>query len=108
MINALYGQKFNGYMGICTAIPLRKYDIVDVDVFKVSDTKRRGPRSEVPSLAYRGWTYVRDMDFGPPPKTAWEQSLNRHNEMILVKLHQKNNLDNIVEDTEFVVGNYHM
>ncbi len=41
-ITALYGRTFNGYMGIGTAYPLHYYDTVEVDICRLSDTRKGG------------------------------------------------------------------
>ena len=47
MVTGLYGNKFNGYMGVAVAVPTAKYDILDVDITRIADTKRlpRKPRA---------------------------------------------------------------
>lgn len=43
----LYGNKFNGYMGVGIAVPLSQYEINDIDITRISDTKRFPRKSEL-------------------------------------------------------------
>jgi hypothetical protein len=51
-VTACYGNKFNNYMGCGIAVPTDKYDIVDVDITRVADTKRT-PRKDRPNFLTR-------------------------------------------------------
>ena len=57
LATALYGSRFNGYMGVTTAIPMDEYDIVDCDISVVADTSPffRKPR---PTLLSKILAYV--------------------------------------------------
>lgn len=40
MVTGCYGNKFNGYMGVAVAVPLQAYQVIDVDITRIADTKR--------------------------------------------------------------------
>lgn len=42
MITGLYGKKFNGYMGVVLAYPTSIYDVLEVDIATLSDTREGG------------------------------------------------------------------
>jgi 2',5'-phosphodiesterase len=48
LITALYGKRFNGYMGIATAYPTQHFQTLDVDLCRLSDTRPGGwPRPPI-------------------------------------------------------------
>eukprot|EP01038_Epipyxis_sp_PR26KG_P008906 gene8906-12010_t len=108
-VTGFYGSKFNGYMGIGVAIPLSKYEIVDVDITRVADTKRM-PRKDKPSLigSYINWMKNLLNSIGlflrlvKPKDDMWDNVLYRYNQMINVRLKSKS------DGKTFVVGTYHM
>lgn len=109
LINALYGNRFNNYMGISLAVPLDKYNILDVNIQKVSDTKvtprkpkftkfqelLNGIQSFFIKLAIFFKLYT-------PPSDVWGNVLYRSNEMISARLQDK------TSEKTFFVGTYHM
>eukprot|EP00599_Poterioochromonas_sp_BG-1_P015039 CAMPEP_0173161836 /NCGR_PEP_ID=MMETSP1105-20130129/18862_1 /TAXON_ID=2985 /ORGANISM="Ochromonas sp., Strain BG-1" /LENGTH=358 /DNA_ID=CAMNT_0014081377 /DNA_START=45 /DNA_END=1121 /DNA_ORIENTATION=+ len=110
-ITALYGNKRNGYMGVAMAVPTSKYDIKDVDITCIADTKR------MPRVAYKPPTLFTNMwkaisswvvglmiywKFYKPPLDIWDNTLYRKNQMICARLEHKE------QEEEFVVGTYHM
>ena len=99
-ITGLYGNKFNGYMGVATAVPLKNYEILGVDITKVSDTKKtmRKPKfTMVQKLIYA----VKDtllqilskIGLWKPTPDSWKESLRRNNEMIHVRLKSKDDIN---------------
>ena len=114
-ITGLYGNKFNGYMGVGMAIPLSEYEILDADVTRIADIKTVvKPKREKDNVVVETiknfiyWPLVRFLKaLGVIPerkKTVWEESLNRFNQMISVRLQPKG----AAAGSEFCVGTYHM
>jgi mRNA deadenylase 3'-5' endonuclease subunit Ccr4 len=110
LITACYGAKFNGYMGVAVAVPTSEYDIVDVDVTRVSDTKRmqRKPKPGYFQTIFNTVskflnTLALQIGLRKPAFDFWDNVLYRTNQMICVRLKGKG-----VQDKPFVVGTYHM
>lgn len=115
----LYGSKFNGYMGVGIAVPMEKYNILDVNVVRVADTKRtvkiRKDDLGVPRLWLNYFTRVlwqplmdllmRVGLLSRPTEDPWDLALRRFNQMVCVKLAP---LHDSSGDDAFVVGTYHM
>ncbi|RYY86200.1 hypothetical protein EON63_06105 [archaeon] len=108
-VTALYGNKFNGYMGVGVAVPREKYTVLDVDITKVADTKRmaRTPKpTYFMSLILRVKSFflsiLQMLKLYEPPFDMWNNVLYRHNQMICARLQQKET------GKKFVVGTYHM
>lgn len=133
-VTGLYGNKFNGYMGVGMAVPLSEYDVLDVDITRIADTKtvarkkhEKGILATLKNLFY--WPLVRFFKaLGILPekqKSVWDESLNRFNQMVSMRLQPKG----IAADdkmgssdalpgasspaasksvSSFVVGTYHM
>lgn len=110
-IPALYGGKQSNYMGVAVAIPTIKYDILQVDVHRVSDTKKfawevRPDRNAGLSLYDSLMAPFRY--FFPPPVDfrvefkPWTQAKNRYNKMVAVRVRDKQSQE------VFWVGTYHM
>lgn len=110
-ITALYGNKRNGYMGVAMAVPTSKYDVKDVDITCIADTKRM-PRVayKPPTLFTNVWKAISSWVVGlmiywkfyKPPLDIWDNTLYRKNQMICARLEHKE------QEEEFVVGTYHM
>jgi len=108
----LYGSKFNGYMGVAMAVPLHKYDILDVDITRVADTKRNARRVQlgfVQEWLRRVGNYVRSLLVNwklldRPEEDAWQLANSRFNQMISMRLAPKGSGGG----GAFVVGTYHM
>lgn len=48
LITALYGKRFNGYMGIATAYPTQHFQTLDIDLCRLSDQRPGGwPRAPI-------------------------------------------------------------
>jgi 2',5'-phosphodiesterase len=100
LITALYGNKFGGYMGVATAVPIDSFDIRRVNIKRVADTIPR-PSPLPPSIFQRILSFFRRL-FWKQVEDSWQRSISRNNELIAVTLTPRN------EDNPFVVGNYHM
>ena len=125
LITGLYGGKFNGYMGVALAVPLSEYDILDADVTRVADTKKvtRAPKESGLLHALKNIFYwpalrmLKALGWYEPPKSAWDEALNKFNQMVVVRLRPKQaqqqaapsaSADESDTASSFVVGTYHM
>ena len=119
-ITALYGRKFSGYMGIGTAYPTAHFQTLDVDLCRLSDTRKGGwpkPREDLnqPSL-FSKFIYNPLMSAAQsigvlsiPPTNPWEKSQYRSNEFIAVQLQRRNKQQvNNNQTPPIWIGNYHM
>jgi len=118
-ITALYGHKFNGFMGVGIAIPYAKYSIVDVDICTLGTTLSL-PRQPKPSML----TTLYEKCFGKSdPCPYWQSAAGRSNRMITVVLQpiendvykklrsaskKKASSTDSSSDNNFCVSNYHM
>jgi 2',5'-phosphodiesterase len=108
-ITGLYGNRFNGYMGVGIAVPRAQYEIVDVDITRVADTKRL-PRAPKPSYiisliaSLKNWVlgWFQYMNLYTPPFDMWDNVLYRTNQMISTRLKHR------TCGKTFVVSTYHM
>lgn len=104
LVSANYGKKFNGYMGVALAFPLKDFEAVDVNIARLSDEREGGwPRDEETiTLASQLWTGVQSFVtaslnvFGFMPQSRddkpidhWQMSERRFNAMITVQLKDK-------------------
>jgi len=107
-ITGLYGNKFNGYMGVGVAVPTAKFDILDADITKIADTKK----FQTPSKS-RSSTYFQKIGSAlvnlyrvvfPVAEVVnpWKEAASKANQMVTVRLREKTN------EKVFVVGTYHM
>lgn len=116
ILTGLYGNRANGYMGVAIAIPLDKYDVVEIDIKKIGDSKRATVPSRVESKGFWNGAVSRITKTLEAAKNIWggegyvetENSFwdwvkKRENQMICVRLQSK------MDPAEsFVVGTYHM
>jgi len=124
-ITALYGKKFNNYMGIAIAIPLDRFQILDVDICRLSDYRENGwprlPESEPDGFTTSTIKKLRKgvvtglnlflypvkalLSISPPKKPIdhWRLSENRFNEFIFCRIASKTN-----PEKTFCISNYHM
>lgn len=110
LINASYGNKFDGYMGVAVGVPLSDYEISDVDITRVADTKSIArepkPRGFIDvTLAKMGKIYRavgRIVGSYKDPIELWDSVTHRHNQIISLRLKCRQS------DKSFVVGTYHM
>lgn len=107
---ALYGKKFNGYMGVGMAVPMDKYDIIDCDIQCIGDTKKviRSPKPKgVNAWLKKGADILRKLKvMKRVEESPWQLAARRANQMICMKLREKK--DGVSSDDSFVVGTYHM
>lgn len=109
-ITGLYGNKFNGYMGVGMAVPLKKFDITSVDITRIADTKRMPYKPKVTGFFPTLFKTIKSLlvNFAiylklyKPPIENWDNALYRSNQMICTRLTCKDT------GKTFVVGNYHM
>ena len=110
LTTALYGNKFNGYMGIGIAIPLNSYNIELVDIKRISDIKtvEYKPRQERPTILSKILSLTKQMIknlFVTPQKPiqdAWDAALDRKNQFLSVIVNSKE------DKKSFIIGTYHM
>jgi len=110
LVTGLYGHRFNGYMGVAIAAPLKDYDLLGVDITNVADTKRvvRKPK---PTLVEKLLQMLKEpllqllkmVGVWKPKLDPWKESLRRSNQMVSVRLQPK-----AAGGRPFVVGTYHM
>ncbi len=109
MVTSLYGNIWNGYMGVATAVPLKDYEILAVDITKIADTKKmiKKPKptliQKVIAAIHGHFLYVAKLlGMWKPPFDVWKESLRRSNEVVTVRLQSKSG------GRPFVLGTYHM
>jgi len=112
VVFAQYGKQMNGYMGVMMAWPTKVFQVLDVELCKLTDTapKRVWPRSEAGPLARFGYlTYqgLTDILGCRPPEFEteggeWKLAQGRMNEAILVRLRPR------ATSCDFCVATYHM
>lgn len=113
-VTGLYGNKFNGYMGVGVAVPLDKYSIEGVDITRVADTKKmiRKPQDySVIKLARRFLLdpllgLIRSLGLFRPAFKPFDDAMKRMNQMVTLKVTPKNKPAD--QSSSFVVGTYHM
>lgn len=112
MVTALYGSRFNGYMGVAVGWPLAKFTAEDIDICRLSDTREEGwpkspPQGSFDTLVQGAYSFIRPSleklgVLSQSPTDAWSLSQNRNNNLITVKLVDKESL------RSFAVATYHM
>jgi mRNA deadenylase 3'-5' endonuclease subunit Ccr4 len=138
LVTGLYGNKFNGYMGVGIAYPLDKFTLLEADITKIADTKkmpkRKWDKSEK-ELGFRQkvkktWESLRQI-WGSSNSTSngnwkkdrerefdlWQEVTRRSNQAVALRLQFKSpssssssskNQKNSNKNKQFVVGTYHM
>lgn len=113
LITGLYGPKKTGYMGVGIAIPIKKYEICDVDITCIADTKQLPQKSEqsislfnsfvnkVKTMIINIAVYLKLYDLPMNVNYLWETALGRPNQMVCTRL-----MD-LKSSKEFVLGTYH-
>jgi hypothetical protein len=118
LVTGNYGKQFNGYMGVCTAWPTADYEVLDVDICRLADTREEGwPKWEKKSfvdgvvarvsglwegaMAQVGFKKNRQSDQETPPD-HWTLSQRRFNVLVTTTLRDKKS------GVAFSIGNYHM
>jgi 2',5'-phosphodiesterase len=114
LVTGLYGKKFDGYMGVGIAYPIAKYDVVDIDITRVADTKslfkpKVYDRSKSVFLAklndllgYLGLKVSKKPPVSSRAEMIWDEALYRFNQMVTMRLKDKQT------GSEFCVATYHM
>lgn len=122
LVTGLYGKKFNGYMGVGIAFKTSSFDVLGVDISRLSDKREGGwprkPKEPERNVVVRkaidtyGFATTTTKSFlrllglynAPkwPPQDAWSMAENRFNQLVTVKLQDK------ATQKSFAVGNYHM
>lgn len=100
LITALYGSKFNGYMGVATAVPIDSFEIHGVHIKRISDLIITPPPSP-PTLFQKIVSFLWALFF-KNVENPWQKSIARSNQLIAVKLKPRG------ENASFTIGNYHM
>jgi len=101
---ALYGSKFSNYMGVGIAWP-DKYKALDVKIQRLADVSKDWPKTQKKrDNAVVAWLLAPLRFLWPAKKefSAWEVASNRHNQLVAVKLQDKQTGD------VFWVATYHM
>ena len=127
MVTGLYGNKFNGYMGVCLAWPTERFATVDVDICRLADVREDGwpvpPNHHDNNDDTTGWmtgalqrvtawwdtTWARVWSSHQEPPTTWDDppehwalSERRFNVLVTATLRDKQT------GQTFCIGNYHM
>ena len=90
MITGLYGNKFNGYMGVATAYPADEYELLEADITRVGDTKRL-PKKQRPSYIKKLFMDLYSMVYSGLSKllkwkaNPWTLAINRNNQVIAAR-----------------------
>lgn len=112
LVTGLYGKPFNGYMGVCLAWPTNKFNVVDVDISRVSDKREGGwPADEGVSLTRRMISGVQGFLDRPLKLLGmaseekidhWKMAERRFNVLVSAKLEE------VDSKRTFAVSTYHM
>ena len=106
----LYGNKFNGYMGVAVAWPSKTYDLVGVDTCRVADTIVEGPWERGPKPGRvrkfldrlgKARRAITDPP-GRPPFETWREASRKHNLLVTATLKPTDG------SGQFCVASYHM
>ena len=118
LTTALYGKKFNGYMGVAIAVPTGKYEVEACDIQCIGDTKKVAREAKLTGfrrLLNRGANALRALKImKQKQENPWQLAARRANQMICVKLKPKEGTSSgdVMETNSggesFVVGTYHM
>lgn len=130
MVTALYGRKFNGYMGIATAYPMNQFETLNVDIHRLSDKREGGwPRppliskdessiskrlkSVLSTLSQKLIppilrTIVSSNNSNREDQNPWERSEYRSNKFVAIRLLRKSDGEEYDDSKPFWIGNYHM
>lgn len=122
LVTGLYGKKFNGYMGVGIAFKTSSFDVLGVDISRLSDKREGGwprkPKEPKRNAIVRfakdcyGFAATTTKSFlglvglyeAPrwPPQDAWSMAENRFNQLVTIQLQDKST------KKSFAIGNYHM
>jgi len=117
-VTGLYGNRFNGYMGVALAWPTYRFQSEAVDITRASDAKAWPKPASSPKTgigawwgktkSYTGkvWRGVREaVRFGKPPRPPiepWAESARRQNVLVSARLRDR------ATGRAFCVSTYHM
>mmetsp|Transcript_61607 Transcript_61607/g.156589 ORF Transcript_61607/g.156589 Transcript_61607/m.156589 type:complete len:435 (+) Transcript_61607:66-1370(+) len=115
---AQYGNPFNNYMGVMMAWPRDKYEALDVEISKISETAPPGtwPKggkdsSVLTPFGYLTYNGMKEVLGCPPPEPVkdnsnfeWDLAKSRNNEAVFVRLRPRGQPD----QPSFCVATYHM
>lgn len=112
LVTGLYGNKFNGYMGVAVAYPTEAFEAVDVDISRLADKRVGGwPRAPDPTLTDQVLSTVKPFWTIPlgfaglwkkPKEDEWAMSQRRYNILVTITLKDKKS------GQAFCIGTYHM
>lgn len=112
VVFAQYGSAFSGYMGVMLAWPIHEYEVVDVEICKVSDTaaKELWPKEVRRAPEHYGFLTGLELykELGVKvPKSEyhfdeWDTARKRQNEAVLARFRHRQS------EQPFVVSTYHM
>lgn len=109
-VTGLYGRPFNGYMGVAMAWPTSAFETIDVDISRLSDTRKGGwPREDPdsedidtkPCFSLFSWLFPKKKS-DEETLDPWEYSERRFNVLLTATLKDKDS------KKQFCIGNYHM
>jgi len=101
----LYGNVWSGFMGVGMAFPTDRYDVVNVDIQKLADTKywpKPKPLSFLQKLTANVVKLWRKVTRTKPPEDPWRVARYRKNGVIHCALRCK------TSEEQFSVVTYHM
>ncbi|KAL7570373.1 hypothetical protein ACA910_017211 [Epithemia clementina (nom. ined.)] len=115
LVTGLYGKPFNGFMGVALAWPTSLFDVVDVDISRLSDTRQEGwpkePEVDFIQSLWRGLNgaVAKSMKLiglakneNDDPPEHWSLSQSRLNFILTASLRDKES------GKIFSVATYHM
>jgi len=112
LVTGLYGNKFNGYMGVAIAYPIETFETIDVDISRLSDKRIGGwpvepvkSRTEYFMESVASYVKAPFKMFGllqKPKEDHWSMSKRRFNILLTTTLKDKES------GKSFCLGNYHM
>lgn len=116
-----YGYDLSGYMGVGLAVPTGRFEILDVDLCRLSDTppkefwpKRSSERTYLNEFGLLTWKGLREVLGARPPREAsgipaggkpnddWHLARDRRNQMVAVRLRSR------ASGEIFCISTYHM
>jgi len=106
LVLSLYGHQHNGYMGVGLAVPLDRFEVMQVQLDRLSDTKP-WPKQPSVDIWTRWMTRIRLwilslLQWKQPNECPWHIARQRYNVMVSTKLRCK------VTSQAFNVSTYHM
>jgi len=109
LITGLYGSKFNGYMGVGIALPMNKYELADVDIKRIADTKkikrssnRSNPTTGLMARLRSAYNILSStvsklgLKKSNVEVSFWDSVLSRHNQMVCARLVDKQSKQSLV------------